>query len=1644
MEAGAKPPDRDPPAPHDTVHESERTRITRLVLSGRTVICKEPLGPDADRRRRHERAVLERLRGVPGVAQLVTSPNDQDAILLADGGGTSLAEHPLPLAPGELVGLAAELARAVAGMHARGVMHRDIAPANIVLSRDGAPCLVDFALATSLAELRPEFTHHTEILGTLAYIAPEQTGRTGRAVDQRADLYALGATLYELATGEPPFGSGDPLRLTHDHLARVPAPPAEANPAVPPALSAIILHLLEKEPDNRYQSAEGVLHDLEQLRAGTGPQEIGERDVPLRLPPPSRLVGRDDEVAVLRAAFEESLAGGCRGVLVSGAPGVGKTALVDQLRSEVTGSDGWFVAGTFDQYRRDLEFNAAYQAFRALGRLLLAEPESELVDVRGRLSEELGPNAPLIAAILPEFAALLATPPDPGDPLSSQVRTQRAGAAILRAIASRDRPVVVFLDDLQWGDRALLGLVDLVLSEERVDGVLLVAAYRETEVDAAYPLTPLLSRWREQNRVRHLRLENLPGSGSVAMVAEMLHVDRRAAADLVDLIDARTAGNPYEIVELLNALRRDGVLTPTAAGWQWDEPAVRARLDRAEVAGLLAARARALPQPSRELAEAMACLGGRVELTVLQAATGDPAAVVEERLAPALGEGVLVAEPGTRTGGGPEGLGDGKDEAVRFRHDRMRDAVLSGLNARRRRTLHLTMARRLAGVPELHAVAAEQYLPVIDAVTGPTERRDVVRLLRRATDQAWLVGDYAMADQLLTAALNLVEPDEAATLVELHVGRHRALYSMGRLEEADAEFRTIDGSAPSATARALATAVQVRSLTHRKRFADAASLGVASLRELGITVPPADRLDGELDRQFDHLYRWLDSGTDDTARPAITDPRLLAATHVLNALLPTTYYSDHAMFGWLSLEAVRIWRRHGPSPTLVGPVSIAAFNAIALRGDTEAGYRAVLRVLALGEARAYEPGTSQARYVFACLAWWREPIENGVGSGRRAMEGLVAGDDLANAGYSLYATVPNLLDCAPSLDSFVEEVEAGLTFVRRTGSEEIGQWLGSYRWLVDVLRGEGPGPGGRAAPVDRFADNPVALLVAHLTRGIAAAVFGDADGLAEHAAAAMPLLPAALGLYPTAVAHLLHGLALAGQVRAAGADERIGLLAELDDVTRWLGARAADAPDNFLHLQRLVEAERAWAIGDFRTAAVAFDAARREGARRQRPWHQALITERAARFSIENGLDHTGYELLSQARAQYAAWGATAKAGRLDWAYPAVLPPAGLPERRSTVTSGTLDLLGVLSASQALSSETGVERLHTRVVEVLSAMTGATEVHLLFWNDDRNDWVLPAPQTGATGPAVPTSVLRYARRLREPLVVADATRDDRFARDPYFAGLGCCSLLAIPVLSQGALRAVLLLENHLIRGAFTADRLDAVTLIAGQLAVSLDNAQLYAELSASRARLVAAADHERRRIERDLHDGAQQRLVSLALHLDAAQAAVPPDLDALAAHLRHAVAEANGAADELRETARGIHPAILVEGGLSPALRILARRAPIPVDLDIRTEGRLPEQVEVSAYYIVAEALTNAAKHARASSVTVIAEADPARAVLRIIVRDDGTGGAELTRGTGLVGLKDRVEAIGGRVRVDSPPGAGTRLSAELPLSAVGGSVTSR
>jgi diguanylate cyclase (GGDEF)-like protein len=439
-------------------------------------------------------------------------------------------------------------------------------------------------------------------------------------------------------------------------------------------------------------------------------------------------------------------------------------------------------------------------------------------------------------------------------------------------------------------------------------------------------------------------------------------------------------------------------------------------------------------------------------------------------------------------------------------------------------------------------------------------------------------------------------------------------------------------------------------------------------------------------------------------------------------------------------------------------------------------------------------------------------------------------------------------DCAPALDGYLFDVEAALAFAHRVGNDQVADSIGMYGRLARVLGGD---PGARLderTSLQALRGNRYAAAHSHLTRAMAAALLGG--DLLRHTTQVMSMLDAMLPTYPAAMAYTLHALAIADQLREAAPDRSDQFQTGLDTAADWLAERTQDSPENLVHLLRLVEAERAWARADVTTAMRAFDDAQREAAARERPWHRALILERSARFYLANGAQRAGLFLLKEARQEYLAWGAMAKVDQLDSAYRGLAVPPPEPRARetepapaavqSTVEPAALDMLGVLAASQALSSETTIEGLRSRVVETLSTMTGATNVHLLLWDQDSHTWLLSTPDGGVNAAVpvgqagsqrrAPLSAIRYAERTHEPLVVADATQDDRFAHDPYLAGLDKCSLLAVPIFSRGNLQALLVLENRLIAGAFAADRLDGVLLIARQLAVSLDNSMVYASL----------------------------------------------------------------------------------------------------------------------------------------------------------------------------------------------------------------------
>src|SRR5467141_494205 len=460
----------------------------------------------------------------------------------------------LPMELRSFLRLAIAVAAALSQVHRRDLVHKDIKPANILVDRTtGEVKLTGFGIASRLPRERQAAAPPESIAGTLAYMAPEQTGRMNRSIDARSDLYALGVTLYQMLTGSLPFTAADPMEWVHCHIARKPVPPSERLETVPVVVSALILKLLAKTAEERYQTAAGLERDLRRCLAAWEAQHridafpLGQQDTPDRLLIPQKLYGREREIDTLLAAFDRVIAKGTTElVLLSGYSGIGKSSVVNELHKALVPPRGLFASGKFDQYKRDIPYATLGQAFQSLVRSLLSQSEAELGRWRDSLSDALGPNGQLIVNLVPELELVIGKQPPVADlpPQDAQNRFQMVFRRFLGVFARKEHPLALFLDDLQWLDTATLDLLEHLVEHPEVRHLMLIGAYRNNEVSPAHPLARMLARLREAGgRVREILLASLMPDDVERLLADALHTERGRVQPLAGLVFEKTAGN---------------------------------------------------------------------------------------------------------------------------------------------------------------------------------------------------------------------------------------------------------------------------------------------------------------------------------------------------------------------------------------------------------------------------------------------------------------------------------------------------------------------------------------------------------------------------------------------------------------------------------------------------------------------------------------------------------------------------------------------------------------------------------------------------------------------------------------------------------------------------------------------------------------------------------------------------------------------------------------------------------------------------------------------------------------------------------------------------------------------------------------------
>jgi PAS domain S-box-containing protein len=1411
----------------------------------------------------HEYSIREELDPDWAAQPLALERHDgQTMLLLGDPGGEpldGLLKRPLELM--DFLRLAVALAGALGRLHAVGLIHKDIKPANILVdSASGSAWLTGFGIASRLPRERQSAEPPEMIAGTLAYMAPEQTGRMNRSIDSRSDLYSLGVTLYEMLTGVLPFTASDPMEWVHCHIAREPIAPDQCAKEIPAPLSAIVMKLLAKTAEDRYQTAAGVAGDLRrclrewETHRRIDPFQLGAHDVSDRLLIPEKLYGREREIETLLTSFDRVVANGIPElVLVSGYSGIGKSSVVHELHKVLVPPRGLFASGKFDQYKRDIPYATLAQAFQSLVRPLLGQSEAELGRWRRALNEALSPNGQLIVNLVPALELVIGKQPAVPDlpPEDAENRFQMVFRRFLGVFARKEHPLALFLDDLQWLDPATLDLLQHLVTHSEVRHLLLVGAYRDNEVGPAHPLLGMLKAIRSAGApVQDIVLAPLGLEDVGRLVADALHCEPKHARPLVQLVQEKSGGNPFFAIQFFTALAEEGLLAfePVALAWQWDMSRVRAKSYTDNVVDLMAGKLQRLSAVTQEALKQLACLGNVAEIATLALVHGK----TEEAMNAALWEAVHA------------GLVFREDCTYKFPHDRIQQAAYTMIPEEERPEVHLHIGRVLLASMTADELAehlfdvANQLNRGAAGLIDRNEKAQVATIDLRAGRKAKASAAYVSACVYLEAGMALLDERDWGSQYELTfglwLGRAECELLTGNFDKAEQLVADLLPRVASKIDCAAVYYLKVQLHVVKSEVQQGVDNALTCLRTFGIDItahPTWDQVEAEYETVWQTLNgRSVESLID---LPLMTDPELQAAMQVLSVLTPASFLTDFHLFCLLACRMVKVGIRHGIGGASAHGYALLGYILGSVFHRYREGYRFAKLACDLVEKHGFIAYRAKVYHATGLIGLWTQPIANAIELQQAAFRTAIETGDLAFACYSLEHSLTDLLLRNDPLDAVWRESEVALDFHREAKYGDGADIIRSQQRFIATMQ-------GRTATFSTFSDAQFdeAAFEAQLTgdrmtlmicwywilKLKARFLSGDyAEALAA-ADKAKTLLWAA-----AAQIHLLDyfyytALTVAALYENATADEqdrwRELLTAHLEQLREW----AENYPPTFGDKHALVSAEIARLEGRDLDAMRLYEEAIRAARENGFVQNEGLAAELAAQFFLKRGIEKVAHSYLRDGRYCYLRWGALGKVRQLDERYP------HLHEERapasSTGTIGTsveqLDLGTVMKASHAISGEIVLEKLIETLLVIAVEHAGAERGFLILSHGEEFRIAAEA-RTGCDGvevelrdalvrpSALPDSLLHYVIRTQESVILDDASTQNLFSQDEYVRQRRPRSVLCLPLVKQAKLIGVVYLENSLVPRVFTPKRLAMLELLASQAAISLDHARLYAELT---------------------------------------------------------------------------------------------------------------------------------------------------------------------------------------------------------------------
>lgn len=1366
----------------------------------------------------------------------------------------------------EFLMAAIHLCEGLEKIHKAHIVHADIKPSNILYNGENRQIkILDFgsAIYTSQEKLPDKYSITTD---NVEYISPEQTGRMKRMIDYRSDLYSLGIVFYQMLTGEVPYKSKDRSKIVYYHIAKPPRPVNVVKPEIPKIISDIIIKLIAKNPDERYQLAIDLKMDLQRCLTNLGDIyslsfKLGECSSNLIIP--NKLYGRSNEYKMILYSFERVVSGGTEIVLISGSPGIGKSALIEEVRKPVLLKQGHFILGKFEQYQNEIPYQAIAQALEKLVNQLLLDTPEQLQIWRKKILEAVGNNGQIVTEVIPSLKLIIGE--QPLVPKLGVIETKNRFNLVfenfMQAIACKDSPLVMFIDDWQWADSASLNFIKMLMANRPNQYLLVLGAYRDNQPDLIRPVIALIDELIQNNvKTTTLQLKDLQREDIQVLLEESIigsKKDLKAIENLAAFIYAKTQGNPFFVKQFLRSLYEMNYIwfDYSLLEWQWDTREILKQNITENVVELLIHKISTMEPTTIQELKYGACIGTHFNLQTIALINNKSVEAIQRDLQVAVNEGLIDFEQ--------------KVGAYKFTHDRVQQAVYSMITDKMTKKIHLQLGRlfwrKYSEENSLHLFEIVRQLNAGRMIiTDENEKLQLAELNLQAGIIAKSSSAYNSAFIYFKTGIELLSSntwqENYKLTLQLYSEITEAAYLIGDYEKMKEFAEVVLENAITLADKITVYKVKIDASQAQLNLKEALNIGLSVLKLMQIDIPlepnPSDIM-----QSFAKVEKAMEGIEVENLidQFPMQDLEKLAAMEIMLSTLPATYKAAPMLTPIIACSMVEFSIEYGNSHLSPGAYAFYGLLLCSVKNDIDLGYKFARMSINLTEKQNLKQCKAMILEIDNyCIKHWKEHLKETLTSLLEGYRSGMENGDFQYGGYCLPAYAKNSFYLGQSLESLEKEILEYSNVLQKLEQGLSLNYLNIFGQLVLNMQGKTQNPRiliGEFCNEDKLITmakdigDLVGAFFLFLSKMMLNYYFGEYSSAVEYAQMAEKNLSGVAAMVDIPVYYYFDSLARLARYTAMSEDEQKTTRERVENSQAQMKTWSDFAPMNFLHKYHLVEAELYRVMGNIVAAKENYKVAIDLAKENEYLNDEALAYELEGKFYLEEGQKDTARTYLLQAHYKYQVWGAMAKVKDMEISYPDVFKE----NRVLHETATSIDLLSIVKASQAISSEINLDALLSRLMTVMLENMGAQRG--FFVQKREGELVLEAYVDEETNQKevltsiplykyqnIPKKVIQYTERTDESVVYPDSVYKDLFALDSYIAEKKPKSFFSTTVKLKNEVKGVLYLENNLVEGVFSPERVEVIELLATQTAISLENALLYQTLMQKEASLIASEE----------------------------------------------------------------------------------------------------------------------------------------------------------------------------------------------------------